>query len=308
MEEKEYMLRNGIKEIRYDDVEYPEALKNIYDPPEMLYRKGSILERDANAVAIVGSRKCTPYGAAAAEKLAFDLASRGVTVVSGMAQGIDAASHNGAIKAGGRTIAVMGSGFKHIYPPGSHALAESIASCGAVITEFPPDKMPDKSTFPRRNRIISGLSRGVVVVEAASRSGTSITARLALEQGREVLAVPGRIDSPTSAGTNRLIAEGARIVTSADDIIEELDLEAFDVWSGRDEIYPGMNFTEDQKAVLDMLEGQDALHIDRLTVALNAHPGRLQETVLSLQVKGMIEALPGSYYRINNQGQAVGSR
>ena len=223
-EELEYLEKEGIKPVSCLDEDYPEALKNIYDPPPILFYKGELCPRDTNAVAIVGSRRCTPYGLQAAERIAFDLAERGVVVVSGMASGIDTAAHRGALRAKGRTVAVMGSGFRHIYPPQAVKLAFRIMGSGAVLTEYLSGIEPMKGNFPRRNRIISGLVKGVVAVEAAARSGALITVDYALEQGKEVFAVPGRIDSYSSVGTNKLIQDGAKLVTGVDDVLEELDI------------------------------------------------------------------------------------
>jgi DNA processing protein len=219
---------NKIRIIHLRDEKYPEALKNIYSPPRELFYKGDLLKEDSNCVAIVGSRKCSLYGLQMAEKIAFELASRGITVVSGMAKGVDQAAHRGALKAKGRTIAVMGSGFNHIYPSGSEALAQEILESGAVITEYTADTRPLRMNFPKRNRIISGLSKGVVVVEAAEKSGSLITVDFALNQGRDVFAVPGRVDSPVSRGTNLLIQNGAKAVMNVDDILNELDLLVYE--------------------------------------------------------------------------------
>lgn len=224
--EKEFALvkKLGLKIITQDDQVYPENLKNIYDPPMLLYVKGELKPEDKLSMAIVGSRRASFYGLSCAEKFASDLAGKGITIVSGMARGIDSYAHKGALKAGGRTIAVIGSGFNNIYPPENKKLAEEIAKCGAVISEFPLDMLPKKENFPRRNRIISGLSLGVLVVEAARNSGALITADFALEQGREVFALPGKVDSNTSFGTNGLIKQGAKLVSGVDDILEELQI------------------------------------------------------------------------------------
>ena len=224
-EELFFLDENDIKAISIRDKNYPEGLKDIYDPPPVLYVKGRLLEEDPFPVAIVGSRKCSLYGLRQAEKLAYSLSSNGVTIVSGLARGIDSAAHRGALKAGGRTIAVIGSGFKNPYPPGCERFEEEIASNGAVITEFPSYVKPVRGNFPRRNRIISGLSKGVVVVEAARRSGALITADFALEEGREVFAVPGPVDSSSSRGANSLIQAGAKLVTCAEDVLEEIRVD-----------------------------------------------------------------------------------
>lgn len=222
---------NCIKEeevavISTSDESYPERLKSIYDPPEVLYLRGTIKNEDFNAVAIVGARKCSSYGLKMAAKIATGLASKGVTVVSGMARGVDICAHTAAIEAGGRTIAVMGSGFGHIYPPEAESLIHRIIASGAIMTEYPYSMSPLRWNFPKRNRIISGMSMGVVVVEAAAKSGALITADFALDENREVFAVPGRADFNTSKGTNALIQAGAKLITCADDVLEELNIRS----------------------------------------------------------------------------------
>ncbi|MGD9720444.1 MAG: DNA-processing protein DprA [Pirellulales bacterium] len=204
------------------DAAYPRALREIYDPPGILFVRGEIRPQDAVGVAIVGARHATHYGIAQAERLAGSLARAGVTVISGLARGIDAAAHRGALAGGGRTVAVLGSGVLNMYPPEHAELADQIAGRGAVTSEAPPDSPPQSGAFPQRNRIISGLSLGVLVVEASTNSGALITARHAMEQGREVFAVPGPIDSRMSRGCHRLIRDGAKLVETADDILEEL--------------------------------------------------------------------------------------
>ena len=211
----------GIRIITCLDEEYPDILRHIHDPPLALYIRGDFESGDENSVAVVGTRRPTHYGREVAESFSFSLTKAGTTVVSGLAAGIDTCAHRGALKAGGRTIAVMGGGFDHIYPASNVSLCDGIAEAGAVVTELPLSKRPDKSTFPMRNRIVSGISRGVVVVEAGCKSGALITASEALDHGRQVFAVPGRIDSPRSFGTNTLIRDGAKLVCSVDDILEE---------------------------------------------------------------------------------------
>jgi len=202
---------------------YPAALRQIHDPPLALYIRGSVPIEGA-AVAVVGSRHASRYGLQTAERLSYELALRGVTVVSGLARGIDGAAHRGALKAGGRTIAVLGSGLSVVYPPEHEPLAQQITQQGALVSEYPMTMQPLAQNFPRRNRLISGLSLGVVVVEAAARSGALITADCALEQNRDVFAVPGPITTPTSQGTHHLLKQGAALVTSVEDILEELGL------------------------------------------------------------------------------------
>jgi DNA processing protein len=204
------------------EADYPATLRNIPDPPGVLFVRGQIRPTDGIAVAIVGTRHGTTYGVAQAEKLAAGLATCGYTVVSGLARGIDAAAHRGALKAGGRTLAVLGSGVLNIYPPEHESLATEIIAQGALISENPPRSPPLSGAFPQRNRIITGLSLGVIVVEASERSGALISARHAMEQGREVFAVPGRVDSRTSRGCHRLLRDGAKLVETIDDVLEEL--------------------------------------------------------------------------------------
>ena len=211
-----------IRKITKNNKEYPEALKNIFNPPEVLYINGEILEADNNAVAIVGTRTPTSYGLEQSEKIAYELAKRGLTIVSGMARGIDSVAHKGAMRAGGRTIAVLGSGHNNIYPPENKGLYNDIVERGAVITELPDYIGPRPWNFPKRNRIISGMTLGVVVVEARVKSGSLITANFALEQGREVFAIPGTVSSTRSSGTNALIKEGAKLVSNVEDILDEL--------------------------------------------------------------------------------------
>lgn len=217
--------KQGIKIITMLDEGYPALLKQIYDPPLVLYVMGD-LQFDT-AVGIVGSRRASFYGLSSAQRLAAGLAASGITVISGLARGVDTAAHRGALGSKGNTIAVLGSGLNNIYPPENEELAYSIAGSGAVISEFPLDTGPFPHNFPRRNRIISGLSMGIVVVEAAENSGALITADFALEQGREVFALPGEANSSTSYGTNNLIKQGAKLVTDVEDILEELNLQSY---------------------------------------------------------------------------------
>ncbi len=219
--DKEYekLTKKGIKVLTIKDKNYPKLLKEIYAPPAILYIKGKLSEP---CLSIVGSRQLSPYGYRTAPKLSFDLAKKGLTIVSGLAKGIDTLAHQAALKANGKTIAVLGSGLDNIYPRDNKKLFEEITQNGAVISEFPLGAPPKGQHFPQRNRIVSGLSLGVLVIEAGERSGSLITARQALEQNRDVFAVPGPINSLTSAGTNGLNKMGAKPVTEANDILEEL--------------------------------------------------------------------------------------
>ncbi|NQT23051.1 MAG: DNA-protecting protein DprA [Candidatus Omnitrophica bacterium] len=226
--EIELIEKLGIKVITIDDKEYPSNLKHIYNPPKVLYVKGKIVPKDHYSIAVVGARKSSTYGRETAARLARELAEKSITVVSGMARGIDTYAHRGALESGGRTIAVLGCGINIIYPPENKSLMEEISKSGAVISEFPINTPPLRRNFPMRNRIISGLSFGVVVVEAAEKSGSLITASLALEQGREVFSVPGRVDTRLSRGTLALIKEGAKLVENVDDILEEVKAQGIE--------------------------------------------------------------------------------
>ena len=213
---------HGVTVVMEPDPSYPGPLRQIHDPPGVLFVRGELKPDDALSIAIVGTRHATPYGLRQAERLAGSLARAGLTITSGLARGIDAAAHRGALAAGGRTVAVLGSGVMNIYPPEHNELAEQVAEHGAVVSESPPLFEPLAGSFPQRNRLISGLSLGVIVIEAGERSGALITARHAMEQGRDVFAVPGSVESRTSRGCHRLIRDGAKLVESADDVLEEL--------------------------------------------------------------------------------------
>jgi len=223
-EELELVKKYNLKVLTFQDDAYPFLLKQISDPPVVLYIKGELKAQDKLSIAIVGSRQASFYGLQCSQKFSFQLSELGFTIVSGLARGIDTWAHKGALKAGGRTIAVLGSGFSFIYPKENQELVEEISSQGAVISEFSCNTQPFAFNFPRRNRIISGLSLGVLVVEAGRRSGALITANLALEQNRQVFCIPGRVDLSTSWGTNTLIKEGAKLVLDIPDILEELNL------------------------------------------------------------------------------------
>ncbi len=221
-DELEKSQKAEVKIVTYLDENYPLVLRQIFSPPLVLYIKGEYIAEDQLALAIVGSRRPSIYGRMTAEKLSGELVRRNITVISGLARGIDSCAHRGALKGKGRTIAVLGSGLGRLYPPENEKLAREICENGLIVSEFPYDCSPFPANFPRRNRLISGFSLGIVVVEAAARSGALITANFGLEQGREVFAVPGKIDSPTSAGTHRLIKDGAKMVVNVEDILEEL--------------------------------------------------------------------------------------
>lgn len=212
----------GLSVLTQEDPAYPPLLREIHSPPLVLYVWGKLIDKDRNAIGVVGSRQATPYGLDAAKKMSFQMAYAGFTVISGLARGIDTAAHEGALASKGRTIAVIGAGMAKLYPPENKGLAERIATQGAVVSEFPVDYPPDKQTFPQRNRIVAGWSSGLLVVEAPVRSGSLITAQQAADMGRTVYAVPGNIDRPTSAGCNRLIQQGAKLVMDGGDILDDL--------------------------------------------------------------------------------------
>lgn len=291
-EEVERAESLGIAIITQVDSEYPAALKHIYAPPLALYVKGRLEQRDANSVAVVGTRRPSHYGLAIAERLSFQLAKAGVTVNSGLAEGIDTAAHHGALKGRGRTIAVLGGAHDCLYPVSNADLAERIAESGAVLSEFRLGRSPDKTTFPMRNRIVSGLSKGVLVVEAASRSGALITADEALEQGRMVFAVPGRIDAATARGPHALIKKGAKLVDSVDDILDEFDLllpcrEAA-AFTGPDM----SSLTDEEKRIVEALMGGPR-GIDELTRDTGSGAAVMNAMLISLEIKRKVRMLPG---------------
>lgn len=289
----------GVRLLTFLDAEYPRRLFETGDPPPLLYLWGTIPAWDP-AIAVVGARRATRDGLKAAERLSAELAAHGVLVVSGLARGIDTAAHRGALAGGGSTVAVLGCGVDVAYPPENRELAERIAETGAVLSEFPMGTRPLAEHFPRRNRIISGLSRGVLVVEAVEKSGSLITARYALDQGREVMAVPGSINSPSCRGSNRLIKEGAQLVDSVQDILDAVrisqvqhELPLFE----NKTVLPGTGFTPREAAVYELV-AQGPRHLDEITQALELTAGEVSAMVLGLELKGVLAQLPGSYYSL----------
>jgi DNA processing protein len=280
----------GARLVTWRDEEYPPNLKQIYDPPPLLYLMGSLQPRDRQAVAVVGSRYPTTYGRVFAERIAMGLSQRGITVVSGLARGIDSSAHHGSLNAGGRTVGVLGCGIDITYPPENRKLFDEVAAQGAVLSEFPLGTPPDSDHFPMRNRVISGISLGVVVVEATLRSGSLITARFALDQGREVFAVPGNADSARSAGANRLIREGAKLVMRAEDILEEIAIPFPPAAAGEVPIQPRL--TEEEAKVYSVL-GAESMHIDQVITLSGLSSPRVSATLLSLELAGQVRQLPG---------------
>ncbi len=279
--------RAGARIVTVDEQEYPEPLRNIADPPPVLYLLGEWRKEDHLAVGMVGTRRCTSYGRLVAKKLAQELAGRGVTVVSGLAPGIDTAAHEGALVSG-RTLAVLGTGLGKPYPAGSEKLMPRIAERGAVLTEFPWDMEGAQWTFPRRNRLIAGLSLLVVLVEAPERSGALITADYALEQGKEVLAVPGPITSEASAGTNRLLREGAKPVTCVEDILEELGMLPLVQMPAK----PAPELPPAAAKVFGLLS-LEPLSMEDIVARTGLSHAQASQILVELVLSGLVEELPG---------------
>ena len=299
-------MKAGAQILTIFNEDYPALLKEIHAPPPVLYCKGQI---DKNPkIAIVGTRRASPYGRSVSEMLAGELSSAGFTIVSGLARGIDTAAHAGTLGADGGTIAVLGSGFNHVYPKENRKFAEQITERGALITEFPPDILPLPENFPRRNRIISGLSIATIVIEAEEKSGALITANYALEQGREVFAVPGNITSRKSMGPNLLIKQGATPALSAGDILSELPshllpgdatASAFlspDTHLERALPHMRVVLDADEHKIFSLLSVDDPLHIDRIAELSRMSMNRLLSAILSLEIKGVVDQLPGNHY------------
>jgi DNA processing protein len=291
--ELEQIAKHEVSLLASGTPDYPAALEEIAAAPPLLYLRGSLQPQDAKAVAVVGSRQCTAYGRRVAERLAGDLVRAGYTVISGLARGIDGAAHRGALQAGGRTIAVLAGGLSKIYPPEHADLAREVQASGALLTEATMKQSPLPDMFPARNRIISGLSKGVVIVEAAQQSGALITARHAAEQGREVFAVPGPVDSTSSAGCLELIRNGAKLVRGIDDILEELGGMAGTVAPFAAEPPPGMDDT--QRRVWEFLTDQPR-HLDELAQQLKINIPQLSTALMMLEMKKGVRRLPGNRY------------
>ncbi len=286
-----------IKIVIESDDNYPSSLQNMYDPPLALYIWGTLSETDKHSISMVGSRKTSNYGRETARKLAMQLASAGFTIISGMARGIDTYSHEGAIAANGRTIAVIGSGLGQIYPPENMTLAEKIAGGnGAVVSEFPLNTTPDKKTFPMRNRIVAGWSNATLVVECPQWSGSMITANLATEMGKPIYAVPGSIDRPSSAGCNHLIRQGATLITKAEDILEDFStLPLFEIPQAELITEKRQNLSPEEQNVFQHLSKED-ISLDRLVTLTSLSMPQLLPALLKLEMKKCIKQLPGPRY------------
>ncbi len=299
----------GVWLVHFADKRYPAALKAIYDPPPVLYVKGTLTRADNLAMAIVGSRRCTHYGTEQANRFSHLLASAGFTITSGLARGIDSAAHRGALSAKGRTIAVQGCGLANVFPPENKKLFEQITESGAVISELPLTYEPLAENFPGRNRIIAGLSMGVLVIEAAPRSGALISAQAALDNNREVLAVPGRIDSPCSVGCHRLIKQGARLIDNVEELMDAIgyigsDLKDHAASAAVDAERKAagslfdlsrLNLSEDEQAVIGQLNSEP-VHLEELIARTQLPAGAVHSALIHLQLKGLIKQLPGSLY------------
>lgn len=291
----------GISMICFGDANYPALLANIYNPPMLLFVKGEVGLLSRTGVAVVGSRAATSYGLKVARDFSAQLAGRGLVVVSGLALGIDTAAHTGALAAGGETVAVLGCGLDVMYPPANERLARQIAETGALVSEYGLGTQPDAFRFPARNRIISGLSRGVLVVEAAQRSGSLITARMALDEGREVFAIPGRVDSVKSAGTHRLLQEGAKLVGGIDDILDELGWQvpeaAAAASTAGQATEVAVTLSEEESRILHLLDAYPK-HIDTIISQVGLPTARVSEILLLLELHGLVEAVSGQQYQI----------
>lgn len=290
----------GARLLTWNDAGYPPLLRSLPDAPPVLYTKGDLTPADRQwAVAIVGTRRATAYGKQAAERLAGDLARNGVTIVSGLARGIDAAAHWAALKAGGRTLGVMACGIDQVYPAQHARLAAQIAERGALLTETPIGSPPEAGNFPARNRIISGLSLAVIVVEAGDRSGALITADRALEQGRDVFAVPGSIFSHTSAGANRLISEGATLVRSAEDVLEALNLTMVTQQAEAQAV-----ITDDPiEAALLQVVSHEPVHIDEIVRGMDMPISQVSSVLALMELKGLVRQVGGMNYVLAREGR-----
>jgi DNA processing protein len=292
-ETAEKILKSGEKFMLLSDPDYPEPLAEIFDPPPILFYRGGLLQEDKKSVGIVGTRTFSPYGKQVADRMAFELAGMGITVVSGMAQGIDSFAHEAALRAGGRTIAVLGGGFDSVTSARARKLFDKIPEQGAVLTEFPNGSPPTPENFPKRNRVISGLSLGVVVVEAPEGSGALITAQQALEQGREVMAVPGRVDSPNSAGTHKLIRQGAALVATAQDVVRELNLSVAPM-SERPVVL--VDLKKEERVLFDLLASGQPVLIDELSNRASLPVSECFSILTGLELKGHVKRLAGQQF------------
>ena len=308
-DELDRVKTSGARVVAQDDLEYPKRLYEIYDPPLVLYAKGDTEVVNKHGLAVVGTRHPTPYGVGMAERLACDLAARGLVIVSGMARGIDSAAHRGALNAHGQTVAIWGTGVDVTYPKENQKLADQIlATGGAILSEFPLGTFPAPQNFPIRNRIISGMSIGVLVIEAGEYSGTRVTARCALEQGRDVYAVPGNVTNKLSWGPNTLIKQGAALIATWEDVWEALPADIRLALTPPEQpasqtpetasLFGGQELPPDEKRIFAVLQADEATHIDELVERLVSHMSSSQifAALFELELSGKIRTLPGKYY------------
>ena len=291
----------NVEVVTFQDKDYPPRLKEISSFPIVLYIKGSVSVLDQTSIAIVGSRRASVYGTSTAYQFSTRLVELGINVVSGMARGIDTSAHQGALRCKGTTVAILGCGLSVVYPPENKRLMDEICQDGAVVSEFPMETEPFPYNFPRRNRVVSGLSLGVIVVEAAQRSGALITADFALEQGREVYAVPGKVDAPTARGVNNLIKQGAKLITSIEDVIEDLAPQLMVKTEGEacsegaeENIERNVSLDGAEKDVFEKIR-KKPVHINELILECNSI-NRINSILLNFELKGMIKQLPGKFF------------
>lgn len=301
--ERDLLKKSGARVITIEDDEYPQSLKDIYDPPPLFYILGEFRPEDNISLSVIGSRKYTTYGRDVCKKMVRELVEIGFTIVSGMARGMDSVAHQAALGTGGRTVAFLGCGIDVVYPPENHALMKKIAGQGAVMSEFPLSIPPRAYNFPVRNRVVSGASLGTVVIEAGSRSGTSITVGCALEQGKEVFCVPGPITSPISKGTNRFIQTGAKLITRVEDILEEIRFEFSDVeerynaWLKNNQVVPKpVKITAEQARILEIIQSEE-LHIDEIITRSGFMANRVLGILMLLENRGIVTQSPGKMFR-----------
>jgi DNA processing protein len=288
----EDLLAAGIQILTWDDPAYPDRLRQINQSPFVLYLKGTLIEEDSWGVAVVGTRRFSAYGHQVTECITQALAEHGITIISGLARGIDGIAHKQALAAGGRTLAVLGSGLDKIYPPEHRKLADKISQQGALISDYPPGTPPDGSNFPPRNRIISALSKAVVIIEAGEKSGALITANYAAEQGKEVFAVPGKITSPLSRGTNKLIKLGAHPLLEVQDVLDFLNMKLTARQHVARKTLPG----DHKEAVLYDAVGDEPLHVDELSILTALPIEEVTATLAIMELKGMVRKTFGMKY------------
>jgi len=297
----EELAKQNVKAVTWEDAGYPRKLKEIEQSPPLIYMKGEVLPEDDWAIAVVGTRTVSPYGQQVAAELGAFLAHQGITVVSGLARGVDSIAQQAALKAGGRTISVLAHGLDRVYPPENRALAEDIVSNGALISDYALGVPPESSNFPPRNRIISGLSTAVVVVEAGKRSGALITAEFAANQGREVFAVPGNIYAPQSKGTNRIISEGAHPLLNFEHLIEALDLELMTMHKTARRILP----EDATEAKVYKLLSSEPMHVDDIGAQVEMPIDQLSSTLALLELKGLVRQVGGMNFIVVREESAV---